>query len=75
VPPGPRMVAPVLANVGMSTQPVKDTHLCALVGVRVLVNQIEHVAYKGERATQLLSGCCTCHEFSCSVIQNVPTIH
>ncbi|GAX78019.1 hypothetical protein CEUSTIGMA_g5461.t1 [Chlamydomonas eustigma] len=54
VPPSPRMVAPVLANVGMSTQPVKDTHLCALVGVRVLVNQLEHVAYKSMTVTLTL---------------------
>ena len=48
VPPGPSLVAPLLVNVGVSSQPTKDgKHLCALIGVRVALCQQDQVSYQG----------------------------
>ena len=48
VPPGPLLTAPLLVNVGVSSQPTRDKgHLCVLVGVRIALVQQEYVMYQG----------------------------
>ena len=57
VPPGPSMVAPLLVNVGVSSQPTKDQrHLSVLVGIRIaLSQQQDHVLYQGGQGSPQLT--------------------